>query len=302
MPLMATILMRWGLKRSMPSARSRRLRHSRDSHATTMMSTSPRSAAAMSAAQPGGSAPPQKRSLRPVRAAISYGVAVSSVDAVLLDAGGVLLLPTPAVTVPPLRAAGASPALATLRRAHYRATGAKDADGTAGWDLYRRTYAETCGVAPDRVEEAAHELGQVFDGRTWTQVAPGAVEALQRISAAGLPAGIVSNSVGTIAEMLEVAGVCQLGPGPCTEVAVIADSYLIGVEKPAPGIFQHALQRLAIPPERAVHVGDAARADVHGARAAGVRPIHLDPYGDCPDPPGDHEHVRDLGEMLSLVT
>lgn len=223
-------------------------------------------------------------------------------DAVLLDAGGVLLLPTPAVMLPPLRAAGADPTLATLRRAHYRATAARDADARAGWDLYRRTYAQMCGVVPEHVDNVVDELGLVFNGHTWTQVAPGAVEALQRIGTAGFAMGIVSNAVGTIAEMLEAAQVCQLGPGPCPEMAVIADSDLVGIEKPAPGIFDHALRRLDVPPERAVHVGDTARADVDGAKAAGVRPLHLDPYGDCPDLPGDHEHIGDLDEVLRLIT
>lgn len=232
---------------------------------------------------------------------IPYAGAVGSVDAVLLDAGGVLLLPTPDVMLPPLRAAGVDPTPDVLRRAHYRATAARDAESGFGWGLYRRTYAESCGVAPDRVEWAAEELGRVFDGRTWMQVTPGAVDTLRRIAATGVPMGIVSNSVGTIAEMLHEAGVCQVGPGPCVEVAVVVDSDLIGIEKPAPGIFQHALKALGVTPERAVHVGDTARADVDGARAAGVRPLHLDPYGDCPDPAGDHEHLDSLDEVLEIL-
>lgn len=224
-----------------------------------------------------------------------------AVDAVLLDAGGVLLLPTPEIIAPPLRAAGADPGLEKQRRAHYRAIGAMDAGGAFDWGTYRRTYAAECGVAPERVDEAARGMEKVFSAHTWMRPAPGAVDTLRRIGDGGVAMGIVSNAAGTIADMLSAAGVCQLGSGPCAEVAVIADSEIVGIEKPAAGIFAHALDALGVEPDRAVHVGDTARSDVDGAIAAGVRPLHLDPYGDCPDRPGDHEHIRELDDLLTLI-
>jgi putative hydrolase of the HAD superfamily len=47
-------------------------------------------------------------------------------------------------------------------------------------------------------------------------------------------------------------------------------------------------------------VGDTGWADVAGARAAGVRPVHLDPHGFCPLP-DDHDHVVDLDGVTALV-
>ena len=46
-----------------------------------------------------------------------------------------------------------------------------------------------------------------------------------------------------------------------------------GISKPDPGIFAIALERLDCEPSRAVMIGDAWRADVAGARAAGIRAI-----------------------------
>jgi putative hydrolase of the HAD superfamily len=51
----------------------------------------------------------------------------------------------------------------------------------------------------------------------------------------------------------------------------------------------------------AVHVGDMASADVDGAHAAGIRPLHLDPFADCPYPAGHHEHVRTLAEVVVIA-
>ena len=52
-------------------------------------------------------------------------------------------------------------------------------------------------------------------------------------------------------------------------------SAAVGVEKPDPRIFLHALERLGVEPEDAVHVGDSAREDVEGALAAGMEALHL---------------------------
>lgn len=54
---------------------------------------------------------------------------------------------------------------------------------------------------------------------------------------------------------------------------VLALSELVGVEKPAPGIFQHALSRTGIPASRAVHVGNRLDTDVRAAHRVGLRSV-----------------------------
>ena len=69
---------------------------------------------------------------------------------------------------------------------------------------------------------------------------------------------------------------------------------MVGVAKPDPEIFRLALDALGVPAGGAVlHVGDSLRYDVAGALAAGLQPVHMDPYGFCPAPDG-HPHVRSL--------
>jgi HAD superfamily hydrolase (TIGR01549 family) len=64
----------------------------------------------------------------------------------------------------------------------------------------------------------------------------------------------------------------------------------VGVYKPAPEIFEHALAGLGAPdPGTCVHVGDRRRTDVAGAQAAGMRTVRITTAFDDPDdgPPGD---------------
>ena len=81
----------------------------------------------------------------------------------------------------------------------------------------------------------------------------------------------------------------------------MVDSAVAGVAKPNPVIFGIALDALGISPGSAViHVGDSLRYDVAGALAAGIYPVHMDPYGFCPAPDG-HVHIGALTEIPALI-
>ena len=54
---------------------------------------------------------------------------------------------------------------------------------------------------------------------------------------------------------------------------VMALSEVVGVEKPHPAIFEHALDEAGVAPERAVHVGNRLDTDVRGAHRVGLRTV-----------------------------
>ncbi|MDQ1396449.1 MAG: putative hydrolase of the superfamily [Acidimicrobiaceae bacterium] len=222
------------------------------------------------------------------------------VEAVLLDVGGVFMVPAHEPILGALGRYGVQ--AADLDRAHYAAVAALDALGRVHWPAYVDGYVRAAGVPDDSVAEAAAALAEVFDTAEdlWSRVLPGSVEALVRLAATGVPLGIVSNSDGTVEAALVARRVCQVGAGEGTQVAVVVDSHLAGIEKPDPGIFAIALESLGVDPAHALHVGDTACADVAGARAAGIRAVHLDPHRLCPDPT-DHDHARSLDDVTALV-
>ena len=78
-------------------------------------------------------------------------------------------------------------------------------------------------------------------------------------------------------------------------VAVSCD---VGFTKPSPVIFAHALRKLGVAPEVAMHVGDRVREDVEGARAAGMTAalVHRD-RASAP-PPGAMVSLRELPSKL----
>ncbi len=224
---------------------------------------------------------------------------VLDVDAILFDAGGVLVLPDPTVLGPLLAYYGGDPSLDTHVRAHYRGMAAKSAAGSAEvfWDEYNATYVRAIGVGELDADRAAELLGRTRSALLWRWVIPESAAALRALHAAGMPIGVVSNASGQIAEMLERSGVCQAGPGDHTPVRVIVDSHVVGVSKPDPAIFDHALPLFDdIARERIAYVGDSVTMDVAGARAAGLHAILLDPFDDHPD--ADFDRITSLAELL----
>ena len=97
--------------------------------------------------------------------------------------------------------------------------------------------------------------------------------------------------------MLREQAVCQVGEGHGADVLVVVDSQVVGVSKPDPRIWGFALEVLGVPAARTLYVGDSVYNDVEGARAAGLHPLHLDPYDDHPD--ATHDRIRSLSEVAA---
>jgi putative hydrolase of the HAD superfamily len=223
----------------------------------------------------------------------------AGVEAVFLDVGGVFHLPAHQLILDAFRRAGVEAEPDRLDRAHYAGVAAlavwpDEDDGV--WDAYMEAYATEVGVGPERRKQVVAELFVGFNTPgVWSRLVPGSLDALRALAATGLPLAIVSNSDGTLEARLAEEGICQVGPGRGVPMAVVIDSRAVGRAKPDPAIFDIALRATGVAPEAALHVGDAVGADVVGALAAGVRPVHLDPYGFCTD--GSHPHLRALAEL-----
>lgn len=217
----------------------------------------------------------------------------------VLDAGGVLLLPSPEGLRDAVGPFGAAPDDETCRAAHYASTRAVDRLGEADWRQVDRMVAAELGVAEKDLDRAGDAVGAAYVDGPWVPVA-GAAEALLDLQSAGFALAIVSNAGGTMEQILAGHRICSTTGGDDADVAVVVDSAVVGVEKPDPAIFVFALDALETPAGRCLYVGDTVLFDVDGARAAGLHPVHVDPYGACPLP--DHPHIVSLQELVALLT
>ena len=223
-------------------------------------------------------------------------------DAVLFDAGGVLVLPDPTVLGPLLAYYGGDPTIEAQRRAHYAGMTAKAGAGAieADWIVYDEAYVRSVGVGEPDVAEAATLLGMTRHAPLWRWPIPESRTALDRLAAAEVPMGVVSNASGQIEAVL-ARQTCQVGAGPHVAMRVIVDSHVVGVTKPDPAIFDHALPHFAeFQRARIAYVGDSVTMDIASARGAGLHPILVDPYDDHPD--ADFERITALTELADELT
>jgi len=226
-------------------------------------------------------------------------VALPNFDALLFDAGGILVLPDPTVLGPLLAYHGGDASIEAHCRAHYAGMAAKSTAGAVEqfWHDYNEAYVRSVGVPEHEVRLAALVLEQTRNAYTWRWPIPESLKAIHELHAQDVPMGVVSNASGQIAEVLERSGVCQVGHGPLTPMRVIIDSHVVGVAKPDPHIFDFALELFTgFDRSRIAYVGDSVTMDIAGARRAGLFPILLDPHDDHPG--ADFARIASLEQLV----
>jgi len=217
--------------------------------------------------------------------------------AVLFDAGNTLLfLDFPRMAREVGRAVGlpltteqleaqAKPAALVLERGE-----ATDRDRAS---VYLETLFTMAGVPRAKLGTVRQRLLELHRERhLWSSVDPETPASLERLRAAGLRLGVVSNSDGRVDEALRAARLHNF-------FEVVIDSQLVGFEKPDPRIFQAALERLDVLPAEALYVGDIYEVDVVGSRRAGMDVILLDPLGNHGE--RDTQTARGIGDLTDQL-
>jgi putative hydrolase of the HAD superfamily len=225
------------------------------------------------------------------------------IEAVLLDAGGVLVLPSHEPIVAAFASMGLAVDASRVDAAHYAGMRGLDEapHGPFDWRHYLSAYLGTLGVPEARRAAAAQALRATFDGSAtlWRRPTAGVREALAALAQTGVRLGVVSNAEGTVEARLSELAICQVGAGAGVPVEVVIDSHVVGVEKPDPAIFGFALRAMGLDPARCLYLGDSVRIDVAGSSAAGLSPVLVTPEPDARD--GAFPRIRSVAELLPLL-
>jgi len=208
---------------------------------------------------------------------------MTAIRAVLLDALGTLVeLPAPwPALVSELAARGAAvtehQARAALlaEMAYYRGHH-DEATGPAQLDDLRDRCTEVLRAALPAAARDVPDLRGALLAALRFRAYPEVPGVLAELGAAGVARVVVSNWDVSLRGVLDDIGLAPLLDG----IVISAEA---GVAKPDPAIFQRALALAGVPAEAAVHVGDTRAVDFAGARAAGLRAIHVDRSGADPD-------------------
>jgi putative hydrolase of the HAD superfamily len=221
---------------------------------------------------------------------------VERIRAVLLDALGTLLHfepPAPLLQVELRERHGlevsleAAQAAMKAEIAFYRAHLDEGRDAASLADLRRRA-ADAMRPVLGTDADLTEALLAALRFRAYPDAAP----ALRELRAAGMRLVVVSNWDHSLHERLEETGLAPLVDG------AVASAEL-GHAKPAPAIFESALELAGAGRREALHAGDSPVEDVEGALAAGLRAVLVARDGAAGAPAGV-PRIRTLAELPPL--
>lgn len=145
----------------------------------------------------------------------------------------------------------------------------RDLDPDVHRAVHVRMLRETGVADPDPVYELMRA------GTSWRRY-PDTIEALTRIRAQGLPTAVISNIAWEIDEALRLGGAHDL-------VDAVVLSYVEGVQKPDPRIFEIACERIGIKPAESLMIGDSPADAAAAAVGAEVEMVPNVPTAERPD-------------------
>lgn len=224
----------------------------------------------------------------------------SDIRAVLFDAVGTLIHPDPgavAVYADAARRRGVDLSPDLIRSRFWAAYQAEEAtDRAAGWVTSEdREHARWRRIVADALPEVAdgdalfRELFDHFGRPEAWRVDADAAAVFAALRARGIVIGVGSNYD---ARLLRVAAG---RPELATPGMPIVVSAAVGWRKPAPQFFETAARAVGRPPGDILFVGDDLGNDYHGATAAGLRAVLVDPRGRHPE---GSRHISRLAELL----
>ncbi len=162
------------------------------------------------------------------------------------------------------------------------------------WRHFNRHTLEAFGIEGDLDRLAAEVTGRFDDLELEYYCPEDGCQTLAELGARGYRLGLLTNRenverLHALVEQLELREYFDL----------VLASGEVGIQKPDPGIFAIALERMGASAGASLYIGDNYWADVLGAQRAGVTPVLLDPYHVFPEV--DCRVLVRIADLLELL-
>jgi putative hydrolase of the HAD superfamily len=166
------------------------------------------------------------------------------------------------------------------------------AGGEREWwgEFVREVLARLDHEAP--WEELLDNLYRAFSEDSVWRTFPNAIDTLAELAGRGVRLAVVSNWDRRLPKILDTLDLTKY-------FDVVTVSSILGVEKPAPEIFERTLDQLGVVGGRTLHVGDSPLEDYAGARNAGLGAALIDRRGLFAGQP--YRRVTSLKDVIDLV-
>jgi putative hydrolase of the HAD superfamily len=145
----------------------------------------------------------------------------------------------------------------------------------------------------ERFDEYFEDVFDAFGGPSYWTLYPETLGVLKNLKEQGYELGVVSNFDTRLFNVLRGLGLADL-------FETVTISSLAHAAKPSPKIFRSALDKHAMDPDDAVHVGDSLRDDIGGAKEAGLATVLISRESDV-RPARTLSVIRTLDELPALI-
>jgi len=152
------------------------------------------------------------------------------------------------------------------------------------------------------LQGSGHEVDLSLAGEIWAEIRKqeyritlfsDVLDGLRRLRRSGLTVGVVSNMNSTGDSLCEEMGLIQ-------EIDFVVTSGETGYEKPAPRIFEVAIEKAGMDASQIVFVGDQIESDIKGADNVGLNPILIDRFNGHPTYV-DHPRATDMDSTIAII-
>jgi HAD superfamily hydrolase (TIGR01549 family) len=162
------------------------------------------------------------------------------------------------------------------------------------WRHFNRHTLEAFGIEGD-LDRLADGVTSRFDGLALEYYCPEAgCQTLEELGIRGYRLGLLTNRLNV--ERLHDL-VKQLHLQDYFDLVLVSGE--VGIQKPDPGIFAIALERMGAEAGASLYVGDNYWADVVGSERAGMTPVLFDPYHLFPE--ADCQILERLKDLLDWL-
>lgn len=216
---------------------------------------------------------------------------ITNIRAITFDVGGTLIEPWPSVG-DIYAEVGAEYGLTMLSPAELNHNFVSAWRAKRDFDYSESAWLELVAATFDR---PAHDLPPGFFDRLYARftepdawwIFDDVLPTLEALAMLPIRLAIISNWDDRLRPLLETLDLARFFE--CAAISCEA-----GFAKPAPEIFAAASDRLDLPPDAILHVGDSRREDAEGARAAGFQAALVDRAGSAGD-------IHTLKEIVGLI-
>ncbi|WP_291427812.1 HAD family hydrolase [Deinococcus sp.] len=164
------------------------------------------------------------------------------------------------------------------------------ADEDAFWSDYSADLAARLGLT----DAQAQQLSARYPYEAFMKPVPNAREVLGELRARGLRLGVLSNTLPSIDRTLTFLGLNDL-------IDVAVATCTVGIHKPNPGAYRHALIALGVDAAEVLFIDDKQE-NVDAARALGMHAALIDLSGQTPDALHDLRSVATLVDRIGVAS